>query len=64
MEVIYKSISTLLANNVTSLVYKKPHCFRSPPMKILDWSVETLGRECSSTGLCIHFYKTIVASEA
>ena len=27
-------------------------------MQTLDWSVETLGRECSSTGLCIHFYKT------
>ena len=32
-------------------------------MKTLDWSVETLGRECNSTGLCIHFYKTRVASE-
>ncbi len=32
-------------------------------MKTLDWSVETLGRECNSTELCIHFYKTRVASE-
>ena len=27
---------------------------RSPLMKTLDWSVETLGRECKSTGFCIH----------
>ena len=27
--------------------------YRSPLMKTLDWSVETLGSECSSTGLCI-----------
>ena len=37
-------------------------CFRSPLMKTLDWSVETLGRECNSTGLCIHFNKTRIAS--
>ena len=37
-------------------VYKKRRCdFRSPLMKTLDWSVETLGRECNSTGLCIYF---------
>ena len=32
-------------------------------MKTLDWSVETLGREYNSTGVCIHLYKTSVASE-
>ena len=55
-EVIYhKSISTLLANDVISSVYNKPpRCdFTSSLMKTLDWSVETLGRECNSTGLCI-----------
>jgi hypothetical protein len=26
-------------------------------LKTLDWSVETLGRECSSTGLGIHLSK-------
>ena len=57
-------ISILLANNVIPRVYKKPRCvFRSPLMKTLDWSVETLGRECNSTGLCIHFNKTRVARE-
>ena len=35
-----------------------------PLMKTLDWSVEMLGRECNSTGLCIHFNKTRVASES
>ena len=30
----------------------------------VNWSVQTLGRECNSTGLCIHFYKTTVASES
>ena len=64
-EVIYhKSISTLLANDVTSSLYKKRRCgFRSPLMKTLGSSVETLGRECNSNGLCIHFYKTRVARE-
>ncbi len=33
-------------------------------MKTLDWSVETLGRECNSTGLCVHFNKTRIASKA
>ena len=62
--IYHKSISSLLANGVTSWVYKKRRCdFRSPLMKTLDWSVETLGRECNSTGLCIHFYKTRVVSE-
>ncbi len=37
---------------------------KTPLMKTLDWSVEMLGRKCNSTGLCIHFNKTIqVASE-
>ena len=46
-------LSTLLANDVIPHeVYKKPRCdFRSSLMKTLDWSVETLGRECNSTGL-------------
>ena len=58
-EVIYhRNISTLLANDVTSWVYKKPRCnFRSSLMKTLDWSVETLGREYTSKELCIYFYK-------
>ncbi len=34
----------------------------TPNEDIGDWSVETLGRECNSTGLCIHFDKTRVAS--
>jgi hypothetical protein len=30
---------------------KKPRCdLKSPLMKTLDWSVETLGREYNSTG--------------
>ena len=59
-----KYISTLLVNDVTSWVHKQPRCdFVLPMMKTLDWSVETVGRECNSTGLCIHFYKTRVASE-
>ncbi len=37
--------------------------FRSALMKTLDRSVETLDRECNSTGPCNHFYKTRVASE-
>ncbi len=37
-------------------VYNKPGCdFRSSLMKTLDWSVEALGRECNSTGLCNSF---------
>jgi hypothetical protein len=28
-------------------------------MKTLDWSVETLDRECNSTGLCIFFISFI-----
>ena len=32
-------------------------------MKTLDWSVETLGRECNSTALCIRFFKTGVVSD-
>ncbi len=45
-------------------VYNKPRCFfRSPLMKTLDWSVETLGREYFFTRFCIHFNKTRVASE-
>ena len=57
-EVIYhKNISTLLANDITSWAYKKPRCdFRLLLMKTLDWSVETLGFERSSTELCIHLY--------
>ena len=65
MVVIYqKSISTLLGNDVIPRVYKKSRWdFRSPLMKKLDWSFETLGRECSLTELCIHLYKTRVARE-
>ncbi len=44
--IYHKSIFTLLANDVTSWVYKKSRCdFRSSLMKTLDWSVETLGPE-------------------
>ena len=36
-------------------VFKKP---RSPLMKTLDsWSVETLGLDYNSTGLCNHLFK-------
>ncbi len=40
---------------MTEVIYHKmPRCdFRSPLMKTLDWSVETLSRECNSTALCI-----------
>ncbi len=41
-----------------------PRCdIRSPLTKTLYWDVEMLGRECNSTGICIHFNKTRVASE-
>jgi hypothetical protein len=53
--IYHKSIFSLLANDVVAQVCKKPYCiFRSPLMKILDWSVEMLGWECNSTGLCRH----------
>jgi hypothetical protein len=43
----------LLADDVIPWVFKKPHCnIRSPLMKTLDWSVETLGLDYNSTGLC------------
>ena len=32
--------------------------YRSPLMKILDWTAKTFARECNSTGFCNHFYKT------
>jgi hypothetical protein len=31
--------------------------FRSPMMKTLDWSVETLGHDYNSTGLCNNLFK-------
>ena len=48
-----------------SSINKKPrYDIRSPLIKTLDWSAETLDRECNSTtGLCIRFNKTSVASE-
>jgi hypothetical protein len=53
-----KNTCMLLADDVTPWVFKKPHCnFRSPLMKALDWSVETLGLDYNSTGFCIHLYK-------
>ena len=59
-----KNTSTLLVNDVIPRVYKKQHCnIRSPLMKTLDWSVETLGRECKSIGRCILLNKTRVANE-
>jgi hypothetical protein len=45
----------LIGMQVTSsLGYLRSHdCnFRSPLMKTLDWSVETLGLDYNSTGLC------------
>ncbi len=54
----------LFTNEVIPQVYKKLRCdVRSPLMKTLIWSVETLGHEFNSTGLFIHFNKTRVASE-
>jgi hypothetical protein len=43
----------------SSLGYLRSHdCnFRSPLMKTLDWSVETLGPDYNSTGLCNHLFK-------
>jgi hypothetical protein len=42
-----------------SLGYLRSHdCnFRSPLMKTLDWSVETLGLDYNSTGLCSRLFK-------
>jgi hypothetical protein len=62
--IYHQNISTLLADDVILRVYKKPRCdFRSPLMKTLDWSVETLGRECNSTGICIHLNQSGVKHE-
>ena len=45
----------LLADDV---IPWEPHCnIRSPLMKTLDWSVETLGLDYNSTGLCNHLFK-------
>ena len=43
----------------SSLGYLRSHdCnFRSPLMKTLDWSVETLGLDYNSTGLCNYLFK-------
>jgi hypothetical protein len=43
----------------SSLGYLRSHdcIFRSPLMKTLDWSVETLGLDYNSTGLCNHLFK-------
>jgi hypothetical protein len=43
----------------SSLGYLRSHdCnFRSPLMKTLNWSVETLGLGYNSTGLCNHLFK-------
>ena len=35
----------------------KDRNFRSPLTKTLDWSVETLGLDYNSTGLCNHLFK-------
>jgi hypothetical protein len=53
-----RNIFISLAGDVT-LGYLRSHdCnFRSPLMKILDWSVETLGPDYNSTGLCNHLFK-------
>jgi hypothetical protein len=39
-------------------VYLRSHdcIFRSPLMKTLDWSVEMLGLDYNSTGLCNHLF--------
>jgi hypothetical protein len=60
--IYHKSIYILSVNDVFLRVYVRRD-FRSPLMKTLDWSFETLGRECNSTGVCIHFNKTRVAKE-
>jgi hypothetical protein len=53
--------SMLLCGTIHSLSlgYLRSHdCnFRSPLMKTLDWSVETLGLDYNSTGLCNHLFK-------
>ena len=51
-EVIYhKNIYILLVDDVTLTAYKvMSFNIRSPLMKTLDWSVETLSRECN---LCV-----------
>ena len=51
-EVIYhKNIYILLVDDVILTLYKDISCIiRSPLMKTLDWSVETLDRECN---LCV-----------
>ena len=36
---------------------------RSPLMKTLDWSAETLGSECNSIWPCIHLKMTRVATK-
>jgi hypothetical protein len=62
--IYHQNISTLLADDVIPRVYKKPRCdFRSPLMKTLDCSVETLGRECNSTGICINLNQSGVKHE-
>ena len=50
-----RNIYISLAGDVIPWVFKKHNCnFRSPLMKTLDWSVETLGLDYNSTGLCNH----------
>ena len=43
----------------SSLGYLRSHnrSFTSPLMKTLDWSVETLGLDYNSTGICNHLFK-------
>ncbi len=43
------------SNCVHDPTFRHSSLVSSPLMKTLDWSVETLGREYNSTGLCIHF---------
>ena len=46
--IYHKNIYILLADYVMLTVYKVTILnIRSPLMKTLDWSVETLGRECN-----------------
>ncbi len=53
--VVYrKGISILLANEPNQ--YKRSRFVSSDHGKVV-WSVETLGRECNSTGFCVYLPK-------
>jgi hypothetical protein len=60
-----RNICISLAGDVILGYLRSHNCnFRSPLMKTLDWSVETLGLDYNSTGLCNHLFKPeYIASE-